>query len=71
MKIIVNGEKTTLADNGLRTISGLLDELKVADALYVTVELNGKILKREDFDSSTVADGDCIEFLYFMGGGQE
>jgi len=36
----------------------------------VSVELNGKILKRSEFDTVTLADGDGIEFLYFMGGGQ-
>ena len=36
----------------------------------VSVEYNGEILDRENFDSTAVKDGDEIEFLYFMGGGQ-
>jgi sulfur carrier protein len=44
--------------------------LNVEDPLYVTVELNGDILERSDFDRLMVRDGDKIEFLYFMGGGR-
>jgi sulfur carrier protein len=36
----------------------------------VSVELNGTILDRGSFESTTVKDGDKLEFLYFMGGGQ-
>ena len=44
--------------------------MKVSDPLYVTVDLNGDILERANFDSIAVVDGDEIEFLYFMGGGR-
>jgi sulfur carrier protein len=68
MKLTVNGKEEKLGKEFI-SISGLLDELKVVDALYVTVELNGTILKRENFDRTIVSDGDVVEFLYFMGGG--
>jgi sulfur carrier protein len=32
--------------------------------------LNGEILRRSEFDNTSVADGDVVEFLYFMGGGR-
>jgi sulfur carrier protein len=35
----------------------------------VSVELNGKILKRSDFETTALNEGDKVEFLYFMGGG--
>jgi sulfur carrier protein len=38
---------------------------------YVTVELNGDILEREQFEVTCVKDGDVLEFLYFMGGGEK
>jgi sulfur carrier protein len=41
----------------------------VPQAEYVTVELNGEILLRGDFDTTQVREGDGVEFLYFMGGG--
>lgn len=70
MNLTVNGKKTSIADKESLSIPGLLDELNVEDPLYVTVELNGNILERANFDSIVVVDGDEIEFLYFMGGGR-
>lgn len=70
MKITVNGKGTELPDNPVRTVESLLEELDVAQRLYVTVELNGDILAREAFPATSVKDGDAVEFLYFMGGGR-
>jgi sulfur carrier protein len=70
MNLTVNGKQATIADIESLTVSGLLDELKVEDPLYVTVELNGEILDRKRFVRSVVRDGDSIEFVYFMGGGR-
>ena len=70
MNLTVNGKKAAIADKESLSISELLDELNVADPLYVTVEVNGDIMERINFDSTLVRDGDEIEFLYFMGGGR-
>jgi len=35
----------------------------------VSVELNGQILKRGDFETTTLKNDDQVEFLYYMGGG--
>jgi sulfur carrier protein len=35
----------------------------------VSVELNGQILRRTEFDATILKDDDKVEFLYFMGGG--
>ena len=70
MNLTVNGKKVAIADKESLSISELLDELNVADPLYVTVEVNGDIMERINFDSTLVRDGDEIEFLYFMGGGR-
>lgn len=69
MNLTVNGKKAAIADKESLSISALLDELNVADSLYVTVELNGDIMERINFDNIMVRDGDEVEFLYFMGGG--
>ncbi len=68
MKVQINGELTDLRD-GL-SISGLLVERKVQMPDMVSVELNGEILNRANFPRTQVRDGDRVEFLYFMGGGQ-
>jgi sulfur carrier protein len=67
MKLIVNGNDIELNDE--LTVSGLLiaQEIKIPE--MVSVELNGQILKRSEFESTTLNQGDKVEFLYFMGGG--
>jgi sulfur carrier protein len=70
MIVTINGKETQLPEQTARTIDSLLTELKVAQPLYVTVELNGDIAERSDFATTPVAEGDVIEFLYFMGGGR-
>jgi len=67
MKLIINGEQVDSKDN--LTISTLLVEQKVKMPEMVSVELNGQFVRRPDFDTTVLKDGDRIEFLYFMGGG--
>ncbi|MHC4159408.1 MAG: sulfur carrier protein ThiS, partial [Planctomycetota bacterium] len=47
----------------------LLVEEQVKTPEMVSVELNGKILKRSEFDT-ILKDGDKVEFLFFAAGGQ-
>jgi sulfur carrier protein len=68
MKIVVNGEQVNCGD-GL-TVSELLAEQNVKMPEMVSAELNGQILKRTEFDGTTLKDEDKVEFLYFMGGGR-
>ena len=69
MNIQVNGKPAELS--GEISVTMMLEELKVTDLLYVTVQLNGEILKNADFPSVTIKQNDTVEFLYFMGGGQK
>ncbi len=70
MNLTVNGKPATIAEETTLSITKLLETLQVEQREYVTVELNGDILDRGDFEGATVKDGDTIEFLYFMGGGR-
>jgi len=67
MKLIVNGNDVQ-CDDGL-TVSELLVDQKVKMPEMVSVEVNGEILRRNDFETATLKEGDGVEFLYFMGGG--
>ncbi len=67
MKLITNGENVE-CNEGL-TVNQLLLEQEVKMPEMVSVELNGKILKRSDFDTTVLAEGNKVEFIYFMGGG--
>lgn len=66
MKLTVNGKEIEF--NTEPNVSELLVEQNVKMPEMVSVEFNGQILKRSDFES-TLKDGDEVEFLYFMGGG--
>ncbi len=68
MNLKINGKSESLDQSSL-TIAVLLQLKDVPDPDMVSVQLNGEILERDDFDSSSVVEGDEIEFLYFMGGG--
>lgn len=67
MNLVVNGKETNIT--GGLTISELLVEENVKMPQMVSVELNGQILKRSEFDQTVLKDDDKVEFLYFMGGG--
>ena len=67
MNLVINGKKIDTAD-GL-TVSELLVKEDVKMPEMVSVELNGKILKRSEFETTTLKDDDQVEFLYYMGGG--
>tara|TARA_A100001015_G_C15032318_1_gene734009 strand:- start:1370 stop:1594 length:225 start_codon:yes stop_codon:yes gene_type:complete len=69
MKLTINGEKVELAEESLN-VSELLKKRDVKMPDMVSVEYNGEMLDRENFDSTIVKDGDELEFLYFMGGGK-
>ncbi|ADQ46369.1 thiamine biosynthesis protein ThiS [Caldicellulosiruptor kronotskyensis 2002] len=68
MKIKANGNEVQIERE--MTIFELLDVLDVSMKEYVTVQINGQIIPRSEYDKVTVKDGDEVEFLYFMGGGQ-
>ncbi|MHC4721181.1 MAG: sulfur carrier protein ThiS [Planctomycetota bacterium] len=67
MKLVVNGEDVDSQD-GI-SVSELLVEQNVKMPDMVSVELNGSIVRRENFDATNLKEGDKVEFLYFMGGG--
>lgn len=67
MIITVNGEKSHLKNE--MTIQEFLKIAEVKMQEMVSVELNGEILDREDFETTTLKENDVVELLYFMGGG--
>ena len=68
MTLIVNGKAGDFRDGV--TVSELLVEENVKMPDMVSVELNGQILRRSDFQGTMLKDADNVEFLYFMGGGR-
>jgi sulfur carrier protein len=67
MNLVVNGKTTNMSDGV--TVSQLLIRENVKMPQMVSVELNGQILRRSQYEETTLKEDDKVEFLYFMGGG--
>jgi thiamine biosynthesis protein ThiS len=65
--IILNGEAFDVV--GPLTVAELLAQLGI-DARRVAVEHNLTVLKRAAFDSTAIQQGDAVEIVNFVGGGQ-
>jgi thiamine biosynthesis protein ThiS len=65
---MLNGDTYEVA--GPLTVTDLLVRLDI-DARRVAVEHNLVVLKRDAFDRTTVREGDEVEIVNFVGGGQE
>lgn len=67
MKITLNGDPYELP--APLSVSELLSHLQI-DPRRVAIEHNLVVIKRNTFDTTTVADGDQVEIVNFVGGGQ-
>ena len=68
MTITVTGVKKEVAD-GLTLAQLVIDE-KVETPEYVTASVNDDFVSAGSFEDTVLKDGDNVEFMYFMGGGQ-
>lgn len=68
MTITVAGIKKEVKD-GL-TLPELIAQENVETPEYVTVSINEEFIQKADEASTVLKEGDSVEFLYFMGGGQ-
>lgn len=66
MRIVLNGEPRDVA-NAL-TVRELLMELGLGDTL-VAVERNEDIVPRAAHSTTSLAEGDAVEVVHFVGGG--
>jgi thiamine biosynthesis protein ThiS len=64
--IVVNGQPRTVA--GDQTVAGLIAELGLGGK-PVAVERNHEIVPRATHATTTLADGDRLELVSFVGGG--
>ena len=67
MRITLNGDAHEVA--GPLTVTALLDQLGI-DPRRVAVEHNLVVLKRDAFPATMVREGDEIEIVNFVGGGE-
>ena len=66
MTIVLNGDPVDVS--GPLTVSALLEHLRV-DPRRVAVEHNLNVIKRANYDTTQINEGDQIEIVNFVGGG--
>ena len=66
MTIFINGEAREL-DDGL-TVAAMLDSLELPKQ-RVAIELNRRVVRKQEWETTAVAAGDRIEVVHFVGGG--
>lgn len=65
MRLIVNGEKL---DSNATTVKELLNELNIEPG-RIAVEVNLAIIRKADYESHRLNEGDSVEIVNFVGGG--
>lgn len=68
IQIYLNGKKESIEENF--TILELLNTKKIRPEIVV-VELNGEIVERNKYAQISLQNGDKIETVFYMGGGEK
>ena len=66
MQIKINGEIKTIKDN--KTLKEVLEDLDNLPKVFV-VELNRKIINKNDYQTTVLKDNDSLEIVHFCAGG--
>ncbi|HSW38981.1 MAG TPA: sulfur carrier protein ThiS [Acidobacteriota bacterium] len=66
MTLEINGEKREVAP--VATVAELLRHLGIVES-RLAVEINRKIIRRSEWESTPVVDRDRVEIVRFVGGG--
>lgn len=67
MKLIINGAEREFAN--VSTLASLVDQLGMKPD-RVAIERNRDIVPRDRWSETTLADGDRLEIVHFVGGGR-
>jgi thiamine biosynthesis protein ThiS len=66
MNLVINGETQVL--NPPLTLAGLVEQLQMKPD-RVAIELNRNIVARDQWAKTSLAEGDRLEIVHFVGGG--
>jgi len=66
MQVKINGKSEEISGG---TILDLLQAKKIEPQM-VAVEVNDTVLDRNHLATTSLSDGDRVEFLFYMGGGR-
>ena len=67
-KIKVNGKEQEI--NSPLTILELIKLNDIGQPSMISIQLNGNFVVSDEYDKTILKDGEEVDFLYFMGGGQ-
>ena len=67
MKIILNNNEVSMAGESL-SVRELLTDMKFTFPLII-VKINGRLIKKEDYERVFIGDGDNVEAIHLMSGG--
>lgn len=65
--VTINGEAKNV-QAGI-SLTEIIRQEGVEQPDMVSVQYNGDFLDRTEWDTTSLKDGDSVDFLYFMGGG--
>lgn len=67
MKITLNNRPEEF-DRDEITVTEMLDIKRFTYRMRI-VRINGKLIRRDDYDKTLIGDGDDVQMLYLMSGG--
>ncbi|WP_060825024.1 sulfur carrier protein ThiS [Sulfurospirillum cavolei] len=67
MKLTINGDVKEIKDGIVLSELLVIEDVEQPD--MVSVQLNDEFLTKDTYATTTLKEGDEINFLYFMGGG--
>ena len=67
MKITLNNNNEELNENEI-TVQQLLNIKKFTFKMLV-IKINGKVVKRENYNTSVIVDGDSVDVIHLISGG--
>jgi thiamine biosynthesis protein ThiS len=66
LQVFLNGESKTLSESA--SLSDLVEHLELAPS-RIAIELNRVVVRRSTWSSTIIKEGDKIEIVHFVGGG--
>jgi len=67
MKITLNGEEAFVERENI-TVSQLLEEKKFSFRMRI-IKINGRLIKKDQYDNEIISEGDDVSVIYLMSGG--
>lgn len=66
LRVFINGESKEIS--GTPSLAELIEQLDLP-AARIAIELNREVVRRSEWSSTILQDGDRIEIVHFVGGG--